>query len=98
MEHKHFISVAEQVDIVRNGEFCGVEEVSVWEHSKMGERPDSSSFYEYLKSRYPRLPWEYDDGEDWNNNPSTDFVQCVAYLNADKTRCVLACYEYECEY
>ena len=93
---KHQISIVELVDIKNyKNEFCGTAELAIWESSESIFRPRFSSLRAYLSYNYPEYDWQVDDGDDWNEDKNTDFVQYVAYLNEKKSQCLLASYHYQ---
>lgn len=93
---KHQISIVELVDIKNHkNEFCGTAEIAIWESSESIFRPRFSSLRAYLNYNYPEYDWIIDDGDDWNEDNNTDFVQYVVYLNEKKTHCILASYHYQ---
>lgn len=94
---RHSICIVEQIDDRRGGEYHGTIEVAMWQASNYMLQPPFKSFLEYLKFNYPNYDWRYDDGDDWNEDPTTDYCQYVVYLDEKKEHCLLAMYRYERE-
>lgn len=38
-----------------------------------------NTLYDWLCKNFPLFDWEYDDGDDFEVNPETDYCQFVAY-------------------
>ena len=94
VEEEHSIVVSEQVDrFDENGKWCGTDELSVPVSETNCERPNRKSFYCWLCALYPQYDWQYDDGEDWDENPDTDYCQYTAQIDkADPSHIYLAVY------
>ena len=94
---KHQITIDEQVDIRKGGEFICTDIVAIWERSEFLLRPKFKNFKEYLNFNYPDYNWVLDDGCDWDsgNYCEEDFCQYVAYLNEKETHCMLAVYNFK---
>ena len=90
----HSIVISEQVDIkTEDGSYRGTDELSVPVSQENCERPNRKSFYCWLCALYPQYDWQYDDGEDWDENPDTDYCQYTAQIDkADPSHIYLAVY------
>ena len=94
VEEEHSIVVSEQVDrFDENGKWCGTDELSVPVSETNCERPNRKSFYCWLCALYPQYDWQFDDGEDWDEDYDTDYIQYTASINDGKPgHIMLACY------
>ena len=93
-DYTHSIVISEQVDIkTEDGSYRGTDELSVPVSQENCERPNRKSFYCWLCALYPQYDWQYDDGEDWDENPDTDYCQYTAQIDEnDASHIYLAAY------
>lgn len=93
-EYTHSILISEQVDIkTEDGQYRGTEELSIPVNEEDCRRPDHNSFYLWICSLYPQYDWQADDGDDWDEDPNTDYCQYTAQIDpADPSHIYLAVY------
>lgn len=78
----HTITITEMKDMqTADGKYAGTEEIAMPVHETNCERPNRTSFYNWLRAVYPQYDWAADDGEDWNENEATNFCQYVAFID-----------------
>ena len=92
--YTHSITISEQVDIRdENGGYRGTDELSIPLSQDDCKRPDRRSFYAWLCALYPQYTWQADDGDDWDDDPDTDYCQYTAQIDpADDSHIYLAVY------
>ena len=92
-EYRHHIVISEQTDLYdEQGNFCGTDELDFPVSESTETRPNYASFQDYLCHLYPGKQWEFDDGEDWDDNPNTDYCQYFCTIDREKGHILLAAY------
>ena len=95
-EYCHNIVISEQTDLHdEQGNFCGTDELDCPVGDCTETRPCYDSFQDYLCHLYPGKQWEFDDGEDWDDNPNTDYCQYFCTIDREKGHILLAAYNKE---
>ena len=92
-EYRHHIVISEQIDLYdEQGNFCGTDELDCPVSESTETRPNYASFQDYLRHLYPGKRWEFYDGDDWNDNPYTDYCQYFCTIDREKDHILLAAY------
>ena len=91
---KHSILVTDQTFEVGEDGYPKETGCNVLFEETVDNRP-AGSFYSWLEKVWPQFEWELDDGEDWRDNPDSDYCQYVAYIENSnkKTHYILATYD-----
>jgi hypothetical protein len=90
----HSIVISEQTDIkTDDGTYRGTEELSIPLSQDDCRRPNYKSFHAWLCALYPQYDWQPDDGDDWDEDPDTDYCQYTAQVDSkDPSHIYLAVY------
>ena len=92
-EYRHHIVISELIDLYdEQGNFCDTDELDCPVSESTETRPNYASFQDYLCHLYPGKQWELDDGDDWNDNPYTDYCQYFCTIDREKDHILLAAY------
>ena len=84
-DYEYYTCISEQVGKYDElGKWCGMDELSIPYQSYSDAACRSNSFFGFLCDKFPDLDWQADDGDDWDEDPDTDFCQYVADINDGK--------------